>query len=181
MTFARDEANRLAHGAPGTERRPQRSVYLDLLRAIALCRVVVYHAVSFEWVTLFTAMPLMFFIAGSLYAASLERRAARQVIIDRYRRILLPYWGYIACMIALWAYLGVLGELGATNWVGLVFPILSPNVDSIEVKRRGVVRRAKLYYLRDRRGKSARIAERQTARKVAVPAAGTAEKAGDEA
>ena len=42
-----------------------------------------------------------------------------------------------------------------------VFPILSPNIESIEVKRRGVVRRAKLYYLRDRRGKSARIAERQ--------------------
>ncbi|UTP39505.1 50S ribosomal protein L19 [Phenylobacterium sp. LH3H17] len=42
-----------------------------------------------------------------------------------------------------------------------VFPIHSPNIDSIEVKRRGVVRRAKLYYLRDRRGKSARIAERQ--------------------
>ena len=41
-----------------------------------------------------------------------------------------------------------------------VFPILSPMIDSIEVKRRGVVRRAKLYYLRDRRGKSARIAER---------------------
>ena len=41
-----------------------------------------------------------------------------------------------------------------------VFPILSPNIDSIEVKRRGVVRRAKLYYLRDRRGKSARIVER---------------------
>ena len=42
------------------------------------------------------------------------------------------------------------------------FPLLSPNVESIEVKRRGVVRRAKLYYLRDRRGKSARIAERMT-------------------
>ena len=55
------------------------------------------------------------------------------------------------------------------------FPILSPNVESIEVKRRGVVRRAKLYYLRDRRGKSARIAERQTARKVAVPVTGTEE------
>ena len=41
-----------------------------------------------------------------------------------------------------------------------VFPLLSPMIDSIEVKRRGVVRRAKLYYLRDRRGKSARIAER---------------------
>ena len=42
-----------------------------------------------------------------------------------------------------------------------VFPLLSPMIESIEVKRRGVVRRAKLYYLRDRRGKSARIAERQ--------------------
>src|SRR4028118_1146164 len=41
-----------------------------------------------------------------------------------------------------------------------VFPIYSPNVDSIKVVRRGAVRRAKLYYLRDRRGKSARIAER---------------------
>ena len=41
-----------------------------------------------------------------------------------------------------------------------VFPIMSPMIESIEVKRRGVVRRAKLYYLRDRRGKSARIAER---------------------
>src|SRR5579863_6245276 len=41
-----------------------------------------------------------------------------------------------------------------------VFPVLSPMIDSIEVKRRGAVRRAKLYYLRDRRGKSARIAER---------------------
>ncbi len=42
-----------------------------------------------------------------------------------------------------------------------VFPVMSPNIESIEVKRRGAVRRAKLYYLRDRRGKSARIAERQ--------------------
>lgn len=43
-----------------------------------------------------------------------------------------------------------------------VFPIYSPNVESVEVKRKGRVRRAKLYYLRDRRGKSARIAERTT-------------------
>ena len=42
-----------------------------------------------------------------------------------------------------------------------VFPVLSPNIDRIEVLKRGKVRRAKLYYLRDRRGKSARIAERQ--------------------
>ena len=43
-----------------------------------------------------------------------------------------------------------------------VFPLYSPRIDSIEVVRRGAVRRAKLYYLRDRRGKSARIAERTT-------------------
>jgi len=41
-----------------------------------------------------------------------------------------------------------------------VFPIYSPIIDSISVVRKGKVRRAKLYYLRDRRGKSARIAER---------------------
>ena len=50
-----------------------------------------------------------------------------------------------------------------------VFPILSLMIESIEVKRRGVVRRAKLYYLRDRRGKSARIAERQMTAAKAEP------------
>ena len=50
-----------------------------------------------------------------------------------------------------------------------VFPLYSPIVDSIEVVRRGAVRRAKLYYLRGRRGKSARIAERRDTR----PAKGT--------
>jgi large subunit ribosomal protein L19 len=52
-----------------------------------------------------------------------------------------------------------------------VFPLLSPMIESIEVKRRGVVRRAKLYYLRDRRGKSARIAERAMGGRGTTPAA----------
>jgi large subunit ribosomal protein L19 len=42
-----------------------------------------------------------------------------------------------------------------------VFPLYSPNIDSITVVRKGVVRRAKLYYLRGRTGKRARIAERR--------------------
>ena len=42
-----------------------------------------------------------------------------------------------------------------------VFPLFSPMIDSIKVVRRGKVRRAKLYYLRGRRGKSARISEKQ--------------------
>ena len=45
-----------------------------------------------------------------------------------------------------------------------VFPVLSPNIDRIEVLKRGRVRRAKLYYLRDRRGKSARIFESTSSR-----------------
>ncbi len=53
-----------------------------------------------------------------------------------------------------------------------VFPLYGPNVDSIDVVRRGVVRRAKLYYLRGRSGKSARIVELRDKRpEKAAPAA----------
>ena len=54
-----------------------------------------------------------------------------------------------------------------------IFPIHSPNIESIEVKRRGVVRRAKLYYLRGRSGRSARITEKADWKRVAGKA-GTA-------
>jgi large subunit ribosomal protein L19 len=52
-----------------------------------------------------------------------------------------------------------------------VFPLYSPNVDTIEVVRRGAVRRAKLYYLRGRTGKAARIAERRDPRPAKAEAA----------
>ena len=47
-----------------------------------------------------------------------------------------------------------------------LFPLYSPRISGIEVVRRGKVRRAKLYYLRERQGKSARIAERSTGRAI---------------
>ena len=52
-----------------------------------------------------------------------------------------------------------------------VFPLYSPSIDAIEVVRRGVVRRAKLYYLRGRSGKSARIVEKRLPRPVKEVAA----------
>ena len=52
-----------------------------------------------------------------------------------------------------------------------VFPLYSPSIDAIEVVRRGVVRRAKLYYLRGRSGKSARIVEKRLPRPVKEDAA----------
>lgn len=51
-------------------------------------------------------------------------------------------------------------KLSYGEGVERVFPLYSPNVDSVEVVRRGDVRRAKLYYLRGRTGKAARIAEK---------------------
>ena len=63
-----------------------------------------------------------------------------------------------------------------------VFPLYSPRVEGIEVVRKGAVRRAKLYYLRGRRGKSARIAEDTSQRRVkevSVPETGTADRSDD--
>ena len=60
-----------------------------------------------------------------------------------------------------------------------VFPLYSPMIDSIKVLRRGQVRRAKLYYLRGRRGKSARIVERQDHGGAETEAAPAPEKAAE--
>jgi large subunit ribosomal protein L19 len=65
----------------------------------------------------------------------------------------------------------VVRKISYGEGVERIFPLYSPNIASIEVVRRGDVRRAKLYYLRDRRGKSARIAEQTTGYSAKVTAA----------
>ena len=69
----------------------------------------------------------------------------------------------------------IVRKISSGEGVERTFQTYSPLIASIEVKRRGDVRRAKLYYLRDRSGKSARIKEKLPARKVKVVAAPAAE------
>ncbi len=65
----------------------------------------------------------------------------------------------------------IVRKISAGEGVERTFQTYSPVIAEIEVKRRGAVRRAKLYYLRDRSGKSARIKEKLPARKIKVAAA----------
>ncbi len=69
---------------------------LDLLRAAALVRVVVWHATGAAAVTLVAAMPVMFFVSGSLFAASACRRGGWRPVGDRLRRLGPPLWLFAA-------------------------------------------------------------------------------------
>ncbi|MFJ7078207.1 acyltransferase [Streptomyces sp. NPDC098781] len=71
---------------------PKRDRYFDLLRALALFRVVLYHLTGWAWLPLlFPSMGVMFALAGNLMARSLKRPAV-QVIKSRVRRLLPPLW-----------------------------------------------------------------------------------------
>lgn len=87
-----------------------RNRYLDLLRAAAIIRVIVYHLFGWPWLSIvLPAMGIMFALAGSLTAQSLDKRAAGQVVLSRVRRLLPPLWllGLIAVpamLVAGWAH-----------------------------------------------------------------------------
>ncbi|MER5664549.1 acyltransferase family protein [Streptomyces mirabilis] len=89
-----------AQSAPAPK-KPGRDRYLDLLRSIALVRVVVYHLFGWAWLTVvFPSMGVMFALAGSLMARSLSRPALG-VIRGRIRRLLPPLWAFSAVALAL--------------------------------------------------------------------------------
>lgn len=73
---------------------------LDLLRTIVLGRVVLWHAFAASWMTLFAAMPMMFFVAGTLLAAPHGRPPHLALVRRRGRRILVPLWVYGAVVLA---------------------------------------------------------------------------------
>jgi len=73
--------------------RHERESFLDVVRVVALGRVIVWHAFGAAAITyVVSAVPAMFFVTGSLLAKSLDRRPARQVLFERLRRILVPLW-----------------------------------------------------------------------------------------
>ena len=97
---------------------------LDVIRAVATVRVVVFHTsgeARWSWVA---AMPLMFFVGGALFAASLDRRSAREVLPQRLRRIIIPLW--------VWGLLVAVTLTAAGSWTtgpwwgipGFLVPIL---------------------------------------------------------
>jgi CubicO group peptidase (beta-lactamase class C family)/peptidoglycan/LPS O-acetylase OafA/YrhL len=81
--------------AASTATRAGRDVFLDLLRTVALLRVVLWHATGWAAVTAVAAIPTMFFVSGSLFAGT-RGRTAVQVTRDRLRRLLLPLWLFAA-------------------------------------------------------------------------------------
>ncbi|MBS1836842.1 MAG: acyltransferase [Actinobacteria bacterium] len=100
-------------------------VYLDAVRGVALARVVLYHALGQSWVLVFSSLPLMFFVAGWLFAASLDRKGPGAVTFSRFRRIMPSYWVYVVAMVGLWAALGVLWELSPFDWLSFAMPVIS--------------------------------------------------------
>jgi hypothetical protein len=126
-------------GAAGTSDETGRLVLLDVLRAVALYRVVLLHVSGVDLLAWISAMPVMFFVAGSLTARSLDKRPGPTVIRDRYRRILLPLAAYAAFLVALYwsqGYLttsiasavtpeGWISHLGLYDTARLFIPVLS--------------------------------------------------------
>ncbi|HEX5587095.1 MAG TPA: serine hydrolase [Acidimicrobiia bacterium] len=107
----------------------QRDPFLDVVRGVATIRVVLWHMYGFAVLSYFVAaIPAMFFVSGSLFGTSLLRRSWHTVVLDRFRRVLIPLWLFAACAWALMVALAGSDGLGVP-WARIapwVFPIVDP-------------------------------------------------------
>jgi hypothetical protein len=98
------------HDAPVPPRAPgHRDQYVDVLRALALVRVVTYHTFGWAWLpVVYPSMGVMFALGGSLVAVSLTRPGARPLTVlhKRLRRLLPPLWLYGVVLVPLMAWHG---------------------------------------------------------------------------
>lgn len=134
--------------APALPAKPHNQ-FLDLIRAVAIIRVLAWHTYGFAWLSyLVASMPAMFFVAGSLMAHSLERASAYHVLVARFRRLLIPLWAFgLVVVPGMALHSHVETELGRPmRWEQVpwwVFPIWDPQGSDW-----GVTFWAVLWYLR---------------------------------
>ena len=95
-----------------------------MLRAIATLRVVLYHGTGDPRWSWFAAMPVMFFVGGSLYAKSLDRRPGLVLLKARLRRILIPFWGWAALVFVVYTVEGAWSRVPWWGIFGFVMPIV---------------------------------------------------------
>ncbi|MFI6085852.1 acyltransferase [Streptomyces sp. NPDC051217] len=114
------------------ERPSGRDRYLDLLRTVALGRVVIYHIFGWAWLTvLFPSMGVMFALAGSLMARSLGGRPTSDVVRGRMRRLLPPMWVFGLVVVPLMFVMGWRGAGEEGLWwflksANYLFPVGAP-------------------------------------------------------
>lgn len=134
---------------PARRAARQHNAFLDLVRTVAILRVLVWHTYGYAWISYFIAsMPAMFFVAGSLMAYSLEKDGMRRVLYTRFRRLLVPLWVFavvaLGVMAAEYYFRGAPGTpLEPWQPIFWVFPIWDPTGSEW-----GVTWWAVLWYLR---------------------------------
>ncbi|TDT14795.1 CubicO group peptidase (beta-lactamase class C family) [Ilumatobacter fluminis] len=117
-----------------TSSRRKRDDSLDVMRTVALVRVVVWHAFGIAFISWVVAtMPIMFFVAGSLLAGSLDRMRVRDMYRKRLKRLLVPYWffGGTVLLVAQFAYLmdpTVARYVEPSRVFAWIFPVVDPSV-----------------------------------------------------
>lgn len=104
-----------------------RERFLDVLRAVATVRVVLYHSTGDEHLSWFAAMPLMFFVGGALYAKSLSRSPWRPLLRKRSRRILIPWMAWVCVITGVYAFSGEWRNVPWWGAIGFVFPLVPPH------------------------------------------------------
>ena len=108
------------------DRASGRDALLDLLRGVALIRVVVWHTFSAPWMTAFAAMPVMFFVVGTMLPDVRTWRGYLAAVRRRGQRVLVPFWAYGTVIWGIAGFFALTGPHGtalpsphwsALNWV----------------------------------------------------------------